>query len=92
MGVRGARNSRLARTIGDHRGAVDWWRQRLARSPEDGRFVRPLMEPLEHAGDRAGALRVATLYASLLRCEFGAETDPDVGLRHGVRAAQSAHH
>lgn len=63
---------------GQHLRAVHWWRQRLGRTPGDGRVVVRLMEALAQAGDRAGALQVAESHATLLAREFDAERDPEV--------------
>jgi DNA-binding SARP family transcriptional activator len=58
--------------------AVEWWRQRLACTPAEGRVVLRLMHALADAGDRASALRAAAVHASLLKNEFGAAPDPQV--------------
>ncbi|HSL69395.1 MAG TPA: BTAD domain-containing putative transcriptional regulator, partial [Longimicrobiales bacterium] len=63
---------------GDRSQAVHWWRQRLACTPTEGRVVRRLMEALERAGDRAGALQVADVHNATLLREFGADPDAEV--------------
>ncbi len=63
---------------GDWPGAVQWWRQAVEGDPYSGRLTQRLMEALEAAGDRAGALKRARQHAELLQQEFGAE--PDAGV------------
>jgi DNA-binding SARP family transcriptional activator/TolB-like protein len=53
--------------------------QRLvADDPYDARATRRLMEALEAAGDRAGALRQARLHTDLLAQDLGMGPDPEV--------------
>lgn len=63
---------------GDVTGAVEAWRRRAAHDRYDSRVAIRLMEALEAAGNRAGALRHARVHAQLLEHEFGADPDPDV--------------
>jgi TolB-like protein/DNA-binding SARP family transcriptional activator len=65
-------------TGGDFTGAVEAWRRRAAHDRYDSRVAIRLMEALEAAGNRAGALRHARVHAQLLEHEFGADPDPDV--------------
>ncbi len=58
--------------------AVAWWRRLAAHDPYSGRVALRLMQALEAAGDRAGALQYARVHAALLGEEFDAEPDPDV--------------
>jgi len=46
--------------------------------PHSGRAVRTLMEVLELAGDRAGALRVADSYVAQLKEDLGAQAEAEV--------------
>jgi DNA-binding SARP family transcriptional activator/Flp pilus assembly protein TadD len=72
-------------------GSAHWWRQRLERSPDNGRVALRLMQALAAIGDRAGALRVASDHAELLRKEYGAEPDQAVQeLGDKLRAASVA--
>jgi serine/threonine-protein kinase len=57
---------------------AEWWGRLVARTPEDGRLVLGLMEALEAAGDRVGALRQAERYRALLQEEFDATPDPAI--------------
>ena len=63
---------------GDPKGAVEAWRRRAAHDRYDSRVAIRLMEALEAAGNRAGALRHARVHAKLLEHEFGADPDADV--------------
>jgi adenylate cyclase len=62
----------------DQKAAVGWWRRLAAREPYNARITMRLMQALEAAGDRAGALHQARIHALLLEQEFGAEPDPEV--------------
>lgn len=63
---------------GEARRAVDWWRMLAAHDPHDARVTMHLMEALEAAGNRAGAIRHAELYAAQLRQDLELEPDPEV--------------
>lgn len=52
---------------GDHAAAVRLWRQRANLDPTDAAVAVSLMRALASAGDRAGALRHAEVYAELLK-------------------------
>ncbi|HEX7978071.1 MAG TPA: tetratricopeptide repeat protein [Gemmatimonadaceae bacterium] len=65
----------LADAAGDHAASVSWWRRRAALDPLDGAVALRLMQSLGASGDRAGALRHATIHATLLREELDAEPD-----------------
>lgn len=82
---------------GDTTRAVAWWRRLAAVDPYNSRVTLRLMEVLESAGDRAGAIQQARVHATLLEEEFGAEPDPDVNalaerMRAEPVAARSAAH
>lgn len=77
---------------GDARGAVKWWKRRVAHDRFDSRVTVRLMRALEAAGNRAAALELADVHAALLREEFGTEPAPEVSelaerLRDGPAAA-----
>ncbi|HEV2132060.1 MAG TPA: BTAD domain-containing putative transcriptional regulator, partial [Longimicrobiaceae bacterium] len=63
---------------GDHAASAGLWRRLAGRDPYNSRTARRLMQALAASGDRAGALRHASAHSSLLKEEFGAETDPEV--------------
>lgn len=58
--------------------AVEWWRRRAVQDPYDSRVAVRLMQALDAAGNRAGALQHAEIHQRLLRAEFGAAPAPDV--------------
>lgn len=59
------------RESGDHAAAVRVWKQRAALAPTDASVAVALMRALADAGDRAGALRHAEVYAELLQSSMG---------------------
>jgi TolB-like protein/DNA-binding SARP family transcriptional activator/Tfp pilus assembly protein PilF len=63
---------------GDVSKAVDGWLRLAAMDPYNSRVTLRLMQTLEAAGDRAGALRQARIHAALLEQEFEADPDPEV--------------
>lgn len=63
---------------GDIAGAVDAWRRLASAEPLNARVTVRLMESLDRAGDRGGALAHARVHASLVREELGADPDPSV--------------
>jgi tetratricopeptide (TPR) repeat protein len=58
--------------------AVEWWRKAAAAAPHNSRVALGLMSALAAAGDRAGALRWASIHRELLGDELGIEPDPGV--------------
>jgi DNA-binding SARP family transcriptional activator/tetratricopeptide (TPR) repeat protein len=62
-------------TAGDPLAAAGWWRRLAEHDPCNSRVALRLMQALDAAGDRAGALRHAAAHAALLQAEFGAEPD-----------------
>ncbi len=75
---------------GDLTGAVAAWRRRAAHDRYDSRVSLRLMEALEAAGNRAGALQHARIHAQLLEEEFGTGPDPQVlALADRLRTAPS---
>lgn len=67
-----------AQEAGDARRAADWWKRAAAIRPLDSGFAVHLMEMLALAGDRAGALRHATVHSALLRNELDLGPDATV--------------
>lgn len=63
--------ARGAEAQGDALAAASWWRRLQAADPFNGRVALHLMQALEAAGDRAGALRHANAHDLLLRQELG---------------------
>lgn len=59
----------------DDTNTAEWWLRLVARTPEDGRLVLRLMQALEAAGNRIGALLQAERHRALLQREFGAAPD-----------------
>ena len=75
----------------DAGGAVHWWRQAVAHDPCNARLTVRLMESLDAAGDRAGAIQQARRHSRLLRQEFDADPDAEVaGLAERLRRRSSA--
>ncbi len=63
---------------GDRLAAVSWWRRVSEQDPYSTRVALRVMEALEAAGDRAGALLYADEHAARLREDLGAEPAPEV--------------
>ncbi|HYW30855.1 MAG TPA: tetratricopeptide repeat protein [Gemmatimonas sp.] len=70
---------------GDVRGAVEWWRRRQGADPWSGRVAAGLMQALDAAGDRAGALRHAQIHEALLQQEVGASASDPIVTQLAVR-------
>ena len=51
--------------------AAHWWERRAREDPYDSRVVLQLMEALEAAGNRVGALRAGEHHVRLLKEDFG---------------------
>jgi len=71
----------LAGAAGERRDdlqAAEWWRELVEHDPYATRSVLRLMEALERAGDRAGALEQADRHAARLVAELDAQPSPDV--------------
>jgi TolB-like protein/DNA-binding SARP family transcriptional activator len=58
--------------------AAGRWRRLAEHDPYNSRYALRLMQALESAGDRAGALRHAEVHAALLQAEFGVEPAPEL--------------
>lgn len=62
----------------NHAAAVAAWKRLSTADPHNGRVAIRLMEALDVAGDRAGALKHAGLHTALMESDLGAAPDPDV--------------
>ena len=72
----------------DHRAAVEYWRRLAAEDPYNARITLRLMQALDAAGDRAGAIQQARIHAALLENEFAADPDPEISaLAESLRVA-----
>jgi adenylate cyclase len=75
----------------DPKAAVEWWRRLAGLEPYNARVTLRLMQALEAAGDRAGALQQARIHALLVEQEFGAQPDPEIrSLAEWLRTASAA--
>jgi adenylate cyclase len=63
---------------GDHAAAAAAWRRLADADPLNAQATLGLMRALDAAGDRAAALRHATVFQRLVRDELGMEPDPAV--------------
>jgi DNA-binding SARP family transcriptional activator/TolB-like protein len=63
---------------GDPLKAVEWWRRLALEDPGNSRIALRYMQALAAVGDRAGALRHATVHTQLLRTELEALPDAEV--------------
>ena len=71
--------------------AARWGRRALALSPYDEGVVRRVIELLDRAGDRAGAIREYEAFAKRLRQDYEAEPAPETtALIASVRAREHA--
>ena len=64
---------------GDAAAAVPWWRRLAALDPLNARSAEGLMRAQAAAGDEAGALRQAEIFAAFYEAEFGVAPDPRIG-------------
>ena len=55
--------------------AVDWWQRLAVLVPDESRVALELMRAMEHAGNRAGAIRHARVHNTVLRDVLGLEPD-----------------
>ena len=67
-----------AQRAGDHPTAVDLWKRRATQDPYDSRVAARLIQALDAAGNRAGALQHAALHERMLRQEFGIAVPAEV--------------
>jgi TolB-like protein/DNA-binding SARP family transcriptional activator/Tfp pilus assembly protein PilF len=67
-----------AQRAGDHATAVDLWKRRATQDPYDSRVAAQLIQAMEAAGNRVGALQHASLHERMLREEFGISAPVEV--------------
>jgi DNA-binding SARP family transcriptional activator len=83
--------ARSSAAAGDPSGAVEWWRRAAEQDPLDSDVTLGLLDALQAVGDRAGILREARRYESLLQSELGVPPDPRItGLIRGFGTAPPA--
>jgi DNA-binding SARP family transcriptional activator len=63
---------------GDRLRAVEWWSRLAAEDPYNSRIALGYMQAMEAAGDRAGALRHASVHSELLRTDLQAVPEREV--------------
>jgi eukaryotic-like serine/threonine-protein kinase len=63
---------------GNALGATEWWTRLAREDPYNSRIALRLMQALESAGDRAGALRHASAHSELLHTDLDAAPAPEV--------------
>ena len=63
---------------GEHRAAADCWRRILQLDPLSSNAALGLMTALDHAGERAEALRCGEAYGELVRSELSADPSPEL--------------
>lgn len=76
------------RAAGHRAGSAHWLRRAVRWAPFDEPLVRQLIQDLEQAGDRPGALREYEAFRSRLAREL--EVEPSVDLRREVERLRSA--
>ncbi|HEY0809668.1 MAG TPA: BTAD domain-containing putative transcriptional regulator, partial [Longimicrobiales bacterium] len=80
-----------ASVAGDTSKAIQRAREAISFAPDDEAGVRKLIRVLDHAGDRAGALRAYEAFANRLRDEFESEPAAETrALIESVRTRNSA--
>ncbi|MFL5538818.1 MAG: BTAD domain-containing putative transcriptional regulator, partial [Longimicrobiaceae bacterium] len=67
-----------AETEDDPLGAAEWWKRLAREDPYSSRVALRVMQALEAGGERAAAVRHASVHAALVRGELGAEPDAEV--------------
>jgi len=67
-----------AAEAGDYSASVTWWRRLATSDPLSAGRAKELMLALAAAGDRAGAVKHARLYQSVVRQELDIEPDAEV--------------
>ena len=63
---------------GEHRAAAEWWRRLLELDPMSSHAALGLMTALDHAGERAEALRCGQAHGELMRAELDADPPPEL--------------
>ncbi len=80
-----------AEAVGQVAKAAHWGRRAAALSPDDEGVLRRVIELLDRAGDRAGAIREYEAFAKRLREDYEAEPAPETtALIESVRAREQA--
>jgi DNA-binding SARP family transcriptional activator len=69
-----------AERTGPWAAAVGWWKARSAQDPYDSRVALRLVQALERAGNRAGALQQALLHQRRLRQDLEIEPAPELSV------------
>lgn len=72
------RFARQCSDSGDLLAAAHLWRRRASADPYNSRVAVCLIDALDAAGDRAGALQQGKIYSTLMQNEFDAEPDSSV--------------
>jgi eukaryotic-like serine/threonine-protein kinase len=70
--------SREAAGRGEHRVAAEGWRRLLELDPLSSNAALGLMTALDHAGERAEAIRCGEAHRELVRAELGADPPPEL--------------
>ena len=68
--------ARQSAAEGDHGAAIARWRTLAVSDPLSSRVATEVVQALENAGDRPGAIQHARDYQQLVRSELGVEADP----------------
>jgi len=68
--------ARQSASEGDHGAAIARWRALAVADPLSSRVATAVVQALENAGDRPGAIQHARDYQQLVRSELGVEADP----------------
>jgi len=67
-----------AEAMGQPLRAAEWWKRLAKEDPFSSRVALRVMQALEAGGERAAAVRHASVHAGLVREELGAEPDAEI--------------
>jgi DNA-binding SARP family transcriptional activator len=67
-----------AEAVGQPLRAAEWWKRLAKEDPFSSRVALRVMQALEAGGERAAAVRHASVHAALVRQELGAEPDAEI--------------
>ena len=67
-----------AEAMGQPLHAAEWWKRLAKEDPFSSRVALRVMQALEAGGERAAAVRHASVHAGLVREELGAEPDAEI--------------
>ncbi|HET7232684.1 MAG TPA: BTAD domain-containing putative transcriptional regulator [Longimicrobium sp.] len=67
-----------AEAVGEPLRAAEWWKRLAREDPFSSRVALRVMQALEAGGERAAAVRHASVHAALVREELGAEPDAEI--------------